>query len=709
MQRPIPESSSIRTLCQNLDRSGLIAKLQPEDSKLATLVVEPIDSALQDFEEFPELPSGPAANVARAIWASIHPDSAELGPLIESLKDPLPAVRLMAVSGLQVTMAKSNKQWRAQPFAAVALQTLQTCREREESRTISFALKEAMETLAKLGRPSRRPRVRVRVNPYVAGMPVREANKFFGRQDILNQIQNTLGKRPGVKSFVLYGARRSGKTSILLRIMDGALGPNFLPVYVDMQGFAGIGSNVFLSSMARAAASVAADAEIEFDASPLPAPEDPSLRLAVQALLKALTQAASLNVLFLIDEYEVLLEYISADPSIALQFQHLVENEQNLFFIFAGSHPLETSGKRSSVPLLDAARYLKITFLNRPEAIDLVLKPAQGVLTYAEKVPEKLAELTAGHPFYIQLLCQTLFESALAGDGIVTEAMLDDAVAVFQLDPSPHVILTWNALTLDEKVAGSTLAALDRAASPADIQVHLRMEDYPSVPDAASIRKSLTELCEVGWVEENPPQSTYKFTMELVRRWVVANRSIKALADEQRSLLQKRLAPAWRQLSAELLDAVITLVALIPGEIVRASSQQYASSWYASGWALLTFSFCELVVFVCPMMVGRFTVGLRLTNLYPTRLGLGPLNRWHAAAYSILTLIRAAVLVVSAILIVDFSVSRQDLLDTSNWEPAVYGGVGLLIFGLDTLLKFVTPRHRGIYERIGGVQLMYRR
>ena len=146
----------------------------------------------------------------------------------------MPAVRLVSALVLLKGLKKDTKWWRVPPLSTEALKAIQSCRENETSRIISITLKDAADSLAKSARPARRTRTQVSANPYVAGMPVRDAEKFFGREDVLDEIGNTLGKRPGVKSFVIYGARRSGKTSILLRIKSGRLGSGFLPVYVDM-------------------------------------------------------------------------------------------------------------------------------------------------------------------------------------------------------------------------------------------------------------------------------------------------------------------------------------------------------------------------------------------------------------------------------------------------------------------------------------------
>ena len=118
----------------------------------------------------------------------------------------------------------------------------------------------------------------------------------------------------------------------------------------------------------------------------------------------------------------------------AQQFQHLLESEPALFAVFAGSRKLETLRASGFESLLDVSRYIKISFLNRAEAMRLIVNPAQGMLTFATGVPGRILELTGGHPFYTQLLCQSLFDM-VQGSGEVRPDHVEEAVRQFLLNP----------------------------------------------------------------------------------------------------------------------------------------------------------------------------------------------------------------------------------------------------------------------------------
>ena len=73
-------------------------------------------------------------------------------------------------------------------------------------------------------------------NPFLTGAPVStDSDMFFGREDDFAWVkQRLLAEEEGIV-MLLVGARRSGKTSIMFQILNGKLGDQFMPVFIDMQ------------------------------------------------------------------------------------------------------------------------------------------------------------------------------------------------------------------------------------------------------------------------------------------------------------------------------------------------------------------------------------------------------------------------------------------------------------------------------------------
>ncbi|MCH7800225.1 MAG: NAD-dependent epimerase/dehydratase family protein [Chloroflexi bacterium] len=72
---------------------------------------------------------------------------------------------------------------------------------------------------------------------------------FFGREDVFEFIQQTLIGRHQNNIIVLYGQRRTGKTSVLYQ-MRRHLGPDYLHVLIDLQAFSLDGIATFLWEIA---------------------------------------------------------------------------------------------------------------------------------------------------------------------------------------------------------------------------------------------------------------------------------------------------------------------------------------------------------------------------------------------------------------------------------------------------------------------------
>ena len=82
----------------------------------------------------------------------------------------------------------------------------------------------------------------IRPNPFIVGNPIKTEKMFYGRQDDFEFVNKKLSSQIN-QTIVLCGQRRSGKTSILFQILNGRLGPGFLPIMIDLQTMAGVNSN----------------------------------------------------------------------------------------------------------------------------------------------------------------------------------------------------------------------------------------------------------------------------------------------------------------------------------------------------------------------------------------------------------------------------------------------------------------------------------
>jgi hypothetical protein len=529
-------------------------------------------------------------------------------------------------------LERGVEPWSDQQLAPALRDVIQQQRLKETSPLISHALKEIEARTAKLARARRKPRTKILPNPFIAGPPVQDDRSFFGREDVLNTIDVLLAQR-SVRGVVLYGARRTGKTSLLYRIRDGALRKSgVIPVYIDMQGLAGAPLSAFLRTLLRVvAAALPNEAPGRRDGEPWSS-EDPDLLHIREFLDGVLDSIGEDRLVLMLDEYEVLRSYLPL--GLADQFQSLMEAHANLFVIFAGARKLESMRSAEGFRrLLDITRYIKISFLSASEAMRLICEPAASTLEFADGVPEKILAFTAGHPFFTQLLCQTVFE-VVRGRGMVEEDHVEEAVRRFLENPAPHLILTWNGLQLEQEAVGSTLATLQSTVPgwtrPAGIAQQLREEKFPALLNVHRVETALDALVEIDWVEKRDDR--YRFVMELIRRWVVENRSISKLAERYREEIIKRVPALGRQRTAWFLDLVFS--GCIFALVYSWASSSSEGLGQVVGWSVF------LLYFVLPMVFFNSTLGQRLLHIGVIGASAGPLERTHAINYGLLMALR---------------------------------------------------------------------
>ncbi len=79
--------------------------------------------------------------------------------------------------------------------------------------------------------------IKRRENPYITGEPIHDPQGFYGRYPLIRTIMDGIHNN----SFIIYGERRIGETSLLLQLVHH-LNVNqdakysFLPVYASLQG-----------------------------------------------------------------------------------------------------------------------------------------------------------------------------------------------------------------------------------------------------------------------------------------------------------------------------------------------------------------------------------------------------------------------------------------------------------------------------------------
>lgn len=256
----------------------------------------------------------------------------------------------------------------------------------------------------------RRRLLRRRFNPYIAGAPVLDSDLFFGRDQLVEQILQTIHNN----SLLLYGERRIGKTSLqhhlrrrLLELEDPQY--EFYPVYVDLQGtpeerfFATLAEDIF-HELAAALGDLQPGPEIA-DGSAYGYRE---LVRDLRAVIKVLEErsAKRVKLVLLIDEVDELNDY---DPRINQKLRSLFMKSfaENLVAVVSGVE-IRKQWEKEGSPWYNFFEEVEVTAIGRDDAEALIMRPIQGVFKFDQGVVDRIIELTESKPYSIQRFCIAL-------------------------------------------------------------------------------------------------------------------------------------------------------------------------------------------------------------------------------------------------------------------------------------------------------------
>jgi hypothetical protein len=360
------------------------------------------------------------------------------------------------------------------------------------------------------------------VNPYIAGNPVTGTDMFFGREDVFTFTREALTGRHRDNVIVLYGQRRTGKTSVLYQ-MSRHLGPRYLCIFVDLHGLALEGLGGFLWELANyIQRTLRREYQIElprldqadFAANPRSAFENDFLSLVWSAI-------GDRHILLMLDEAIRLQEQIQAgklEKDIFEYLRHLMQHNERLNFMFSLGSGLEEMEKEYAF-LFSVGLYKKISFLKQDAATALITQPVRDCYQVAPAAIERILQVTSGHAYYTQLLCHSLFnrwrqqrqpQVRVADVNAILNEVVERGLAVLK-----HI---WEESTAGEK---AVLAGLAACMGERNHPVGLGEVDrvwaqhgvaLPQGEKAKAIQGLIARDIIVG-------QDRYAFTVDLQRLW----------------------------------------------------------------------------------------------------------------------------------------------------------------------------------------------
>ncbi len=251
-------------------------------------------------------------------------------------------------------------------------------------------------------------------NLYTMGLPVHDSKMFYGREEDINILKDNLTRTRAKTVVVLFGERRSGKTTLLLHLVNTPVLEQHIPILVDMQTEA---LNISISRLLR---NIAYKIFKEFHKRGIPLhpprrdefEDDPTFAFN-KFLDETEEQLLDRKIIVLIDEFEILETQVqqgNLKPELFWYLRGLMQHRESINFLLSGTHKIEKLMKDYWSVFFNMAFHHRLSHLSPKGATDLITNPVAGYLEYEFYVVQKIRELTADQPYLIHLICRALVD-----------------------------------------------------------------------------------------------------------------------------------------------------------------------------------------------------------------------------------------------------------------------------------------------------------
>lgn len=396
-------------------------------------------------------------------------------------------------------------------------------------------------------------------NPYAAyaeGGIVGEPEMFFGREELIENIARAIQKsHTQSKCVIVFGQKRSGKSSILYhlkRLLEKDKGLMVLDIgnigsILDPHSSTPLLYQILWSILKNLRDAI--EDRVENGSSPvnLSFPSDrefyvhPSPLVFFKDMFDKYKRTVSkredwcnIRIVILIDEFSYIYGQIVADSipeSFMKNWKALLQ--ENYFNAVLAGQDVIPKFKQRFPNEFGTTQDERVTYLKQEDAIKLIDEPIriggrQGESRYRERAIERILNLTAGSPFYIQIICNRLVEYMNRKHArLVTEADVEQV--------KNDLIRGVNALSLDKFDnlinSGDTSkdAIPDEDALKVLKAISVNSQTGPcnrnniTCETSLSIDVILDDLVKRDVIERDR-EHYYQIRVGLFKEWLIANR-----------------------------------------------------------------------------------------------------------------------------------------------------------------------------------------
>jgi DNA-binding winged helix-turn-helix (wHTH) protein len=306
------------------------------------------------------------------------------------------------------------------------------------------------------------------VNPYYVGGPVRDPNNFYGRSQQLRYIFERIGKRECTN---IVGERRSGKTSLLLKILDRNVQEQYLSgdrdsiyIYLDADVICREQEGFFRDVFS----------QVKAHCPDLPFSPDDGL-MDKRRVAKFLEMLAPHRLVLLLDHFEGITQCPDFSSDFFSFLRGLASNLA-VSFVIATCKRLVDCFAFIDLRISQFTNLFTVVEVGAfapQEFQDFVLCTSMPSKSPLWEMRDDIVSIAGYHPYLVQMACWHYFERWSA-HGTLNANVVALIHRGFEEDARPHFQSVWNRYLSDEE--RKALTALAQGKEPTQPNVVWRLE-----------------------------------------------------------------------------------------------------------------------------------------------------------------------------------------------------------------------------------------
>src|SRR5579875_2579370 len=378
------------------------------------------------------------------------------------------------------------------------------------------------------------------INPYSIGVPIQTREMFYGREQDLEGLREDLTSPSANMVVVLYGQRRTGKSSLLYQLLNSESLSSHILVYIDMQRETlGLTTSRFLYRLAFA---IHARLKAKGIIIALPSAQDftydPTFAFD-QFLDEAEEARGQCKLIIMIDEFEILEQKVNEkalDWEIFEYLRSLMQHRRGMNFLLSGTHTIEQLTRSYWSVFFNIARHHKLSRLQQEASRQLITEPVKGSIEYDPLAIEKIRQLAADQPYFIQLFCRSLVshcnrnrKSYITINDVNT--VQDEVMETGQI----HFKWLWGQTTLEGHLVLS-IVAQEGGEEGQSLSLNEIKEVYQAnglLYHHETVLQTLEKLIEADIIERVAEGMRFRIPIGLVRKWLLADKPLRRVLLEE--------------------------------------------------------------------------------------------------------------------------------------------------------------------------------